>query len=493
MIGNSKNQLSRAQEQTSIGVLILLVLGELILLVAIPLALISFSDELKLNAQSWYSTRLVILCLGALFLLHIAHLTHSRASWLRNLALIIAILLIPFICLTILHPPQKLKGRVGQWLHDNLVGIEVPQRISGNLLGEENYDLPLNIENCTSMPLEITKIEVKTFNDDIKRAFGKNDEDPNFVSTYEVMKYLKANDHDSVIIPGNPILPKAAIISIYHTLSGEPSRFEVDLGSKLLPMPQPRQLPNDSVYAGADALNFITRAAESAHQWGDQVCLMAAFPGDSTTYIDFSSRLKYIAISNWWVTFFSYTRNELYAAEVTRDSVEGHEVPREDPTPDLPPQPIELPLIGNQKALDIANVHNLLSGDWKDGPRLEAINVDGSWRLGWFLPYRGTDALPIIIDAGTGDPIKVHGSSFIPDGSTTSLAPDQNAQNQGAPNPNANSEPPASPSAADEPPVIVTWLSSDEDTGMNSSYPLYDCRPLDIATLPMDQRFNSIS
>jgi len=459
-----------------------LVMCELIVVVAIPLVLNLVSDDLKwLNAQTWYSARLVILVLSTLFVLHIAYLANvARMKRFRNLTLVIALLIVPFIAITILRPPRVLQGRVGQWLHDDFIGVQVPQGTSGNLLAEENYDLQLTLENRTGMPLEITEVEVKKYNRDAAQVLGRNGDGPIHVSTYNVIEYIKPNDRVSISIPGNEVLPKTAAISIYHTLSGEPSKFEVDLGARVLPMPQPRQLAKNTIYTGTDALHFITRAAQGARDWGGQVSLVAAFPGESNTYIDPSSRLKYIEVRNWIVTFYSPKLGRLYTEIVRENKIEGHESERSASDPALPEEPMNLPVIGNQQALEIANARNLLSADWKDGPRLEAIQVDGSWKLGWSLPYRGIDALPVVIDATTGDLLKMHGSGFIATGASTSLSREPEAQRPevASGGDNATSE------SSAEPPRIVAWLSADEDSGMNGFYPIYDCNPFIIGNPP---------
>jgi hypothetical protein len=165
-----------------------------------------------------------------------------------------------------------------------------------------------------------------------------------------------------------------------------------------------------AIYRGGDALKAIAGATKIATAWGNNVTIVAAFPGDNEVFIDQDSRLKFVEVKDWVVTFYSFTLDRLYTVIIRGDKIEGKDYTRSEGDLDLPKQRVELPSIGNQQALSIANQDNLLCADWKDGPRLDAIQVQGTWIAAWFLPYRGPDSLPIIVDARTGDLIEMHGT-----------------------------------------------------------------------------------
>jgi hypothetical protein len=271
-------------------------------------------------------------------------------------------------------PEQKLKGVAGEWLYDGYVAVLIPKGSVGTLLAEGNYELELDLKNRTSMPLEVTKIEVEKYNHEAALIFGLTT-DRVHTSTSNVPQEIEADGEAKVSIVGNQILPERAIVKVYHTLSGVPSAFEVDLGAKRMPMPSPRQLNVRTIYRGTDGLKPIATAAKVAAAWGENITIVAAFPGDHEIFIDPDSRLKFVAVKDWVVTFYSFTLNELYTAIVKGDKVEGRHYTKSEGDLDLPEKRVELPRIGNQQALAIANQENLLCADWKEDRALIRLTL----------------------------------------------------------------------------------------------------------------------
>jgi hypothetical protein len=340
----------------------------------------------------------------------------TRKLWRLGVIVILVLLACWVAYIVIHHPPAtKLKGVAGEWLYDNYVRLRIPKGTVGTLLSEKSYDLEMDLTNRTSMELEVTKIVVEKYSHVAALVFGQ-DKDIVHTSESNLLESIKPNGTITVSIDGNEILPTAAVVKIYHTLSGEPSTFEVDLGGKRMPMPPPRQLPVQVIYRGADALSAVAEATKTATAWGKKVTIVAAFPGDNETFIDPDSRLKFVVVKDWVVTFYSFTLDQLYTVIVKENRVEGKGYPRsEEDSGPLPEQGVEAFGIGNQQALAIANQANLLCADWKDGPRLSAIKVGRTWKAAWFLPYRGPDSLPVIVDATTGDLIAINGAKgFVP-------------------------------------------------------------------------------
>lgn len=360
-----------------------------------------------IRANSAYSLTAAILVLLALITLQVA--IEQRKLWPAIVSAVLLLTVASLVGYALIYP-QKLKGSVGEWLHDDYVGVLIPHATIGTLISEEHYDLTVELENRTSIPLEITKIEVEKYNHEAALVVGKKG-DLIHSSTYNDLKYINANDRATVSIPGNQLLPKTAIVKIYHTLSGQPSIFEINLGAKRMPMPRARRLPLEVIYRGTDALNAITEASKLATTWGTNVTLVAAFPGDHKTYIDPETRLKYVEVGDWVVTFYSLTLKQLYMAIVIGDKARGGGFAPDPGDTDLPDQVVDLPQLGDQRALAIANKANLLCANGQADPRLETIKVNGAWRAAWFLAYVGPDSLPVIIDATTGGLIRLSGSN----------------------------------------------------------------------------------
>jgi hypothetical protein len=301
--------------------------------------------------------------------------------------------------------PQRRVGHAGEWLSDDYIGILIPKGTAGTLISEEKYDLTLNLENRTSIPLETTKIVVRKYNEEAGQALGQ-DGDLVQTSEYNVPEYIEANGRKTLSITGNQILPKKATVEVYHTLSGEPSKFEVDLEAKRMSMPNPRHLPPEIIRRGTDALEPITRARKAAAEWGSTVVLVAAFPGDKKTYIEPVSGLKYPVIEDWVITFYSLSLKKTYTAWVKGDNVDGVGYSPHESDPEPPDQEMEFPQISNQQAVAIADRDGLLCATGQGEPTLRALKINGRWKNAWFVGYLGPDSLPIIVDAQNGNIVR---------------------------------------------------------------------------------------
>lgn len=362
----------------------------------------------RIRSQPTYSTVAVFLALAGLTLLLTAIDRPKR--WLVIVATALCGMSVLILCYRVIFAKAQ-EGAVGVWLHDEYVGVLVPHAAVGTLVSEEPYDLTLELENLTSIPLQITKVEVEKYNKEAAIAMGKQG-DLVHSSEYNVMTSIDPDAKITISVPGNQLLPKRAVVKIYHTLSGQPSVFDIDLGARQVPMPRARQLPLEAVYTGTDALEPIRKAANLAASWGAPATIVAAFPGNNKTYIEAVSRLKYIVVDDWVVTFYSLRRKQIYMTFIIGDNVKGAgHLPSPDES-DLPEEVVAFPTIGNQRALAIANENNWLCASRRGDAMLESIKVNGAWRTAWFLPYLGPDSLPIVIDAISGKVVKLHG----PDG-----------------------------------------------------------------------------
>jgi len=244
----------------------------------------------RMRTQPKYSTVAIFLALAGLTLLQIA--IEHRKRWPVILGATLCGASVMILCYRVIFANAQ-EGGVGVWLHDQYVAVLTPNAVVGTLLSEEPYDMTLELRNVTSIPLQITKVVVEKYNREAALAVGQQG-DLVHNSEYNVMQAIEPDAKITISVPGNQLLPKRAIVRIYHTLSGEPSVFDIDLGAKQMPMPRARHLPSEGVYSGTDALEPIKKATELAASWGSPATIVAAFPGNNKTYIEPESRLKYM-------------------------------------------------------------------------------------------------------------------------------------------------------------------------------------------------------
>ena len=184
-------------------------------------------------------------------------------------------------------------------------------------------------------------------------------------------------------------------------------------------MPAPRRLPRDAIYQGLDGLAVLQQVAAKALAWAEDAALCTMFPMDQRAELEPDTGLEIVRVSAWVIRFVSPARGTSRAYRVTADAVEELETSAD--VPDC--RPIGMPRIGNHEALDLASRNLLVCGNWNasrieqvrpdmKAPRLRQMQVDGQWTFVWYLPYLGPDAVPIIVDALTGDRVRMADGAF---------------------------------------------------------------------------------
>jgi hypothetical protein len=295
-------------------------------------------------------------------------------------------------------PPEKKMGAAGDWLYDRYIRLRVTHRLKGELIAGRPYELSVDLENRTSMDVFINRIEAQCFSPAAAERFG-NSSALTHTSSFETTFALPPNSTRSVKLPLNQILPLTCTISVHHNLAGRESSFRIDPCGEVVEMTGARRLSQSTIYRGIDALVAIDAARAKAKEWADDVSMVAAFPGNHTTGLDVPSGLKFKDVQDWIVTLQSKSKGS-FMAHVSHDKVAAGPVDAKDSLEEWRPAP--WPVIGNQEALDSANSGGLLWGDW-DNLSLNVVKVESEWVPAWFLCYRGSDSLPIVIDATTGD------------------------------------------------------------------------------------------
>jgi hypothetical protein len=287
-------------------------------------------------------------------------------------------------------------------LCDQYLCIEIPEKSVGTLLAEVPYDLKINLKNRTSTEMFVSDVLVRKYNAEGANRMGLSDE---LVHVGKVHGPLLIEPHENktISVVGNEILPTRAEVTILHSLSGKASEFTLDLPHELQEMPAFRILPKEAIYTGFDGVAAIQRALPDAKGWSLDAHVIAAFPAESRVFLEPHSRLKTLEVASWVVTLFSPVKNLYYTAIVNSESIIEKQVyvgELRSKNDDRNPTPI--PVIGNQKALELVSREALICGNWKS-LRLSTVQINQKWSLAWFLPYRGSDSLPLIVDAVTGD------------------------------------------------------------------------------------------
>lgn len=297
--------------------------------------------------------------------------------------------------------PQKdlLTGHAGQWLYDPYVKVLVANRFAGPIIADEAYRLTIELENKTTVPLHITKIVVTYSSEKVAEIFSMKS-DVTFKHENHIFHTLQPHEKKDISLSCNELLPEYAEIQIYHNYSAAPSKFYFNLESTLQPPPCPPALPASALIQETNSLDAMRRAQLKATKSDRKTNIFACFPGDSTKYIDTTTRLKYINTKSWVINFCS-PDGKMYQTIVDKNEVNGGET---DATCTWHPNPS--PKISYQDALEIANRNHLICADWKD-PRLLVGKLNNKFINVWYLPYRGRDSLPLIIDAQTGHLLKM--------------------------------------------------------------------------------------
>ncbi len=299
-------------------------------------------------------------------------------------------------------PGSRTAGSVREWLYDRYVGIQVPQEFKGPILASEGYEFVLEVENRTSMPMYIAKITVTRYNREAARLLGSAT-DVIFTHEDHRTQYLGPAEKKRLTQPGNEVLPKLVQVEVYHSLSSEPSRFEIDVGGKVVHLSDPRRLPPEATYRGLDGLVAIDKVREYTQSWGYEMHLVVAFPGDNKTFLDPATRLRSLEVETWVVTLCS-PGNRHWTAIVSRDNVDLEELKSDEVC-----EPVPFPSLGNQEALGRCSQADLICADWKL-LRIIGGKIENRWTCAWSLPYRGPNGLPLLVDATTGHRLRFSGS-----------------------------------------------------------------------------------
>ena len=329
-----------------------------------------------------------------------------RRVFLAATAILMALCGIAWALFFILNDPARLHAA---WMSDDFTSVRISQTATGTVLGDEPYQIKLELKNPTSMQMIVTRMVVVSNNNLVSKVFGSPDGRV-FTSNNHVMYHLDGGETKLIPISLNEVLPREIEVAIYHNLAGTPSKFTLDLHARELPMPSPRYLPREKIFSGSDSLAAIRHGIEEARKWSSDSRLVAVFSTDSSIFIDPDSRLKYIVVKSWWTTFYSRKLNRDFVVGNDSGEAKAHKIDNPTQRKDVPSTDPDLPVIGFEQALDIANRASLLSADWKDA-RLGVIDINGKSHCVWFLPYRAPNGLPVIIDAVSSEQVVLDGKT----------------------------------------------------------------------------------
>jgi len=291
------------------------------------------------------------------------------------------------------------EGYAGKWLQDEYVRIRFPSECKGWILSDEPYDLKMDMQNRMANTLYVSKIVARRFNAEAAKLLGA-ETDLIHTHEYHVPVYLQPNEMQTVSLNGNEILPKVIEVEIYHNLAVVPSKFKVDVGGIAISPPVRKPLPKKAIYTGLDGLSAIRQAVAKASEWSKEFHIICAFPGTNKVYLDGETGLKYIEADGWVVTFCS-PAHKLFTIIIEGSVIKDYREMQSEKSCN----PVPLPKIGNQEALQLTNDHGLIRADWKN-LRLIGGKIGENWTCVWELPYRGPDSLPIVIDALTGNQLE---------------------------------------------------------------------------------------
>lgn len=157
----------------------------------------------------------------------------------------------------------------GSWARDEFIGVTVFNAAAGTILGSEPYRLDLGLRNPTSMRTSITRIVVLSRNQDAANLFGLPTPQV-FEHQINVPYHLDGGQNATIPLRLNQILPKELTVRVYHTLSGQPSEFVLDLNTVTLPMPAPRRLRFPVAERGYDSMAALRRARAESDSIGSQ-------------------------------------------------------------------------------------------------------------------------------------------------------------------------------------------------------------------------------
>jgi hypothetical protein len=292
----------------------------------------------------------------------------------------------------------------GRWARDAFVAVRVPHALSGTLLGDEPYKIPLEIRNPTALPLRISRLVVVSRNADAAALLDAKD-DVVFKAEHHVFREIPPQATETVDVALNQALPKALTVRVHHNRWNEPSEFSLDVGGASMPESPPRYLSREQVFSGCDSLRALREATGVATAWATDAKLVAAFPANSGVSVDRESGLTFHTVDSWVATFGSFDRGRGYAVVVGSQGVASKQ--EIDAFPEMKERKAARApalALGYQDAVDVANRSSLLCAAWEN-PTLGVVSIDGTWTIVWRLPYRGPDGLPLVIDGTSGDRI----------------------------------------------------------------------------------------
>ena len=130
-------------------------------------------------------------------------------------------------------PETKLSAGTGAWAWDRFVGVRVADAVTGTLLGDEPYELEVELKNRTSMPLLITRTTVLSSNEEASQLFGTGDPQV-FQAEIRVTTEVGPHKTEQILVRLNEILPGEITVRVFHNRSDLPSEFNINLSAQAL-------------------------------------------------------------------------------------------------------------------------------------------------------------------------------------------------------------------------------------------------------------------
>lgn len=278
---------------------------------------------------------------------------------------------------------------------------------------DSRYTFPLEVVNRTDRPLEIAQVEVEVYNVDLARRLGAASPLV-FHQTVKALLHLEAYQHRVVEIPGGQMLPQEMVARFSYPFRKGTSDFRIRRAGIEIPFPAPQSLPDAAIARGLDSRQALNLVLPRAQAWSPDATLHSMIAPDRQIAVEPATGLELVIVEGWLLTFVSARQRAGRLYHVTAKTIE--ESDQVAPPPPCPP--VALPRLGNQQALELANRQLAICANWNGsrlpdvpvtmkGPRLNQDRVEGQTALLWFLPYLGPDQVPIVMDAETGDRVRL--------------------------------------------------------------------------------------
>lgn len=295
----------------------------------------------------------------------------------------------------------RCEGKAGEWLQDRFLRIRVPHPFSGPFLNVDGYDLRIEIENRLSAMLVIRKIVSKRFNAQFRRLLGV-DTDLVFTNEHNIPIILAGHETAHEVLGGNEALPARVELLVYHDGSGEPSKFQIDVSSNAIKPAQPKRMASGR-NIGFDGLAAVLRAKNDMYKLIEQPLLVSAIPTDYKISIDTQSGLRLWVVEGW-VVYFVDPNGKQFWSIVKPESVTSQAIGATDNPPAMP-----YPIIGDQEAIAKVDSAGLIYGNWKSLSLMPG-KIQNELTCYWSLPYLGLDGLPLMVDARSGQIVRIVGA-----------------------------------------------------------------------------------